>query len=88
MPFIEILPTDQAKALVAPKIRQDISEYLTALRGLTIGEGGTARPIKNEDISTVKRRFSIAARELGIKLKYKKLPDGRLAFRVLLTNAY
>ncbi len=62
------------------KIREEYKGYLSQL---AIGEGGELILGEHERKTTVRNRLNRAARELGIRLEYKRSKGNVIRFRVV-----
>jgi hypothetical protein len=60
----------------------DLSEYLAALRDLAPGQLGEAALTDDEKKSTVKRRLTSAAKQLGKTLKYRRSGEKMIVYEV------
>jgi hypothetical protein len=78
----EKLSDEEVQQLTKRAVRVDLTEYLAYLDTLKVGDWGAVTLEKDEVQRTVKRRLTIAAKERGLKLKYKTAEDGRIVFQV------
>lgn len=62
----------------------DAVVFKDALQGLEVGQGGyLIREAEDADLSSIKRRFTMASHEIGFSLKYHSVKEkGRIAFRI------
>jgi hypothetical protein len=76
---IRKLPPDEALRVFPQRRQQDLSEYVTALRGLGAGE---AASVDRQGISdrALKRRLSLAAKQLGYRLKWSRQASPELLY--------
>src|SRR5919205_2106522 len=65
------LPPDEALRVFPQRRQQDLSEYVNALRDV---EPGEAASVERQGISdrALKRRLSLAAKQLGYRLKWSR----------------
>ena len=85
MPAFKKLTKDEVNALARAHLsRQGLAEYIEHLKRLRPGDWGRIELAPGEEQRVVKRRASIAASSLGMKLRWKRLPDtSELVFLIL-----
>jgi hypothetical protein len=71
---------DESAAEVRARIRAQYKAYLT---GLAPGEGGELTPEEGETKEKVRYQLEQAAKELGLKLTFKRRKDNKVIFRVV-----
>ena len=73
------LAPEEAQRVFPRRGQQDLSEYVAALRDLHPGE---AAGIEREGVSdrAIKRRLSLAARQLGYRLKWGRQADAEVLY--------
>jgi hypothetical protein len=79
------LAPEEARRVFPRRGQQDLSEYVAALHDLHPGEAGA---IDHEGVSerALKRRLSLAAKQLGYRLKWGRQADAEmLYFQVIAT---
>src|SRR5919205_766353 len=73
------LPPDEALRVFPQRRQQDLSEYVNALRDV---EPGEAASVERQGISdrALKRRLSLAAKQLGYRLKWSRQTSPELLY--------
>ena len=73
------LPPDEALRVFPQRRQQDLSEYVNALRDV---EPGEAASVERQGISdrALKRRLSLAAKQLGYRLKWSRQVSPELLY--------
>jgi|DewCreStandDraft_1066081.scaffolds.fasta_scaffold00011_188 hypothetical protein len=83
MPIFEKLSEEEVQKLRrrrSPTL--DLSEYLAFLDTLGPGDWGAVTLKEGETQRAVKRRLTMAAKQKGWQLRYRRSPDGRIVFEV------
>ena len=80
--FRTLSPEETAKLQTRRGRSVDLTEYLAALRDLAPGQVGEAALAEDEKKSTVKRRLTSAAKQLGKSLRYRRSGDRMVVFEV------
>jgi hypothetical protein len=82
MPELERHLDDEDLRRAPPISKVDLAPYLHLLdEARAEGKRGSMiRLLENEQPRTEKRRFTAAAKELGLKLTWRKAPEGRLKY--------
>jgi hypothetical protein len=82
MPSVRKLSADEVQRLKSRGSRVDLSTYEASLRDLRIGEWGVIQLEAGEKVATVKRRYTMAAKNQGKHLTYKRLRNNSIPFEV------
>ena len=83
MPKFRTLSPEETVQMQSRRGRSvDLTEYLAALRDLPPGRLGEAALGEDEKKSTVKRRLTSAAKQLGKTLKYRRSGEKVIIFEV------
>ncbi len=82
MPSVRRLSTDEIQRLRSRGSRVDLTSYEAEIRDLTIGEWGVIALDSNDKVPTVKRRYTMAAKNQGKALAYKRLRNNTIPFEV------
>jgi len=92
MPQFEKLDQTQAARLFEKPAKTDLrarerkrirAEYKAYLSSLLPGEGGELTPVEGETKEKVRYQLEQAAKELGLKLVFKRRKDNKVIFRVV-----
>lgn len=75
MPVIKKLSPEEVEKLFEPVQRVDLGLYTQTLERMDVGEWGVVRPEGNETMRLIKRRLNLAARKLGVRVRYKERPE-------------
>jgi hypothetical protein len=87
MPRFRTLSPEETAQMQSRRGRSvDLTEYLAALRELSQGQVGEASLTDDEKKSTVKRRLTSAAKQLGKTLRYRRSGDRVVVFEVTGTR--
>ncbi len=60
----------------------DLSEYVTFLDTLKVGDWGRISLAEGESQRTVKRRLTMASKQRGVTVKYRRSPEGQVLFQI------
>jgi type IV secretory pathway VirB4 component len=82
MAKFEKLSKEEVERITQRKPRIDISEYVNYLETLNPGEWGAVTLEEGETGRAIKRRLTIAAKQLGKNLRYRRSEDNRIIFTV------
>ncbi len=82
MPNIRRLSPEEIQRLRSRGSRVDLSTYEQGLRDLDEGEWGLIQLDPGEKVTTVKRRYTAAAKNQGKQLVYKRLRNNTIPFEV------
>jgi hypothetical protein len=80
--FRTLSPEETAKLQTRRGRSVDLTDYLAALRDLALGQVGEAALGDEEKKSTVKRRLTSAAKQMGRSLRYRRSGDRIVIFEV------
>jgi hypothetical protein len=61
----------------------DLTDYLNFVRGMVPGQIAEVTLSEGEKKTTIKRRLTSAAKQLGKELKYKRSSDNSIVFEVV-----
>jgi hypothetical protein len=78
----EKLTKTEVEKFTKRTVRIDLTEYLAYLDTLKTGDWGAVTLEAEDNQRSIKRRLTMAAKEKGLKLKYKPTTDGRIVFQV------
>lgn len=82
MPSVRKLSSDEIQRLRSRGSRVDLSPYEASLRELSPGDWGVIQLESSDKVPTVKRRYTMAAKNQGKELAYKRLRSGAIPFEV------
>jgi hypothetical protein len=83
MPKFEKLTASEVERLKKRRnATQDLSAYLSYLDTLKSGDWGALTLEQGETQRAIKRRLTMASKQKGIILRYKKGDEGRIIFEV------
>ncbi len=80
--FLRKLTAEDYRRRGGGATKLDLTPYLDILSGLQLGEGADVSIDVGEKQRVVKRRFSIAAGQLGYTIKWRSAPLGQLRFQL------
>lgn len=84
MPTVVKLSPSEVADLARRGSRVDLTEYLAMLKPFKVGDWGRVELAEGENQRTVKRRLTLAAKQVGFSLRYRPLRDGDpVVFHVL-----
>ena len=82
MPRVRKLSADEVEQLRRRGALVDLTPYLADLSILSIGDWGLIELKEGDKVPTIKRRYTVAAKEQGKKLVYKRRRMEGLPFEV------
>jgi hypothetical protein len=82
MPSVRKLTSDEVQRLRSRGSRVDLGPYEASLRDLGPGEWGVITLDASDKVPTVKRRYTMAAKNQSKLLIYKRLRSGTIPFEV------
>jgi hypothetical protein len=82
MPTVRKLSQDEIQGLRSRGSRVDLAPYEEGLQGLNPGDWGAISLEPTDKVPTVKRRYTMAARNQNKTLVYKRLRNSTLPFEV------
>jgi len=82
MPTVRALTPQEVEQLRRRGTRVDLTPYLADLSILSIGDWGLIELKEGDKVPTIKRRYTVAAKEQGKKLVYKRRRMVGLPFEV------
>lgn len=83
MPRFQKLSAAEVESLRRRRVsKQDLSDYLTFLDTFQSGEWGSVSLQEGESQRAIKRRLTVAAKQQGKQIRYKKGEEGRIVFEV------
>ncbi len=83
MPKFEKLAPDEVERLKKRRnATQDLSAYSSYLDSLKPGDWGAVSLEHGETQRAIKRRLTMASKQKGMSLRYKKGDEGRIVFEV------
>jgi hypothetical protein len=82
MPSVRKLTSEEVQRLRSRGSRVDLSPYEASLSELNVGEWGLIELASGDKVPTVKRRYTMAAKNQGKALVYKRLRNGTIPFEV------
>lgn len=87
MPVMRKLSMEQVRSLLLPRRRVDLAPYESQLAQLEIGDWGEIQLEAADRTMVVKRRYTVAAKNLGKRLIYKRPRGGVIPFEVRALTA-
>jgi hypothetical protein len=82
VPILRKLDNSEVERLNRRGNRVDLTPYINDLAGFAVGEWGMIELDADERVPTVKRRYTLAARQLGKALAYRRLRAAGIPFEV------
>jgi hypothetical protein len=82
MPSVRKLTSDEIQRLRSRGSRVDLGPYEASLRELGPGDWGIITLEASDKVPTVKRRYTMAAKNQNKMLVYKRLRNGTIPFEV------
>jgi hypothetical protein len=82
MPSVRKLTAEEIQRLRSRGSRVDLSPYESGLRDLNPGDWGLIQLEPTDKVPTVKRRYTMAAKNQGKVLVYKRLRNQTIPFEV------
>ena len=80
--FVKKLSAEDYRRRGGGTTKLNLAPYLEILEGLSVGEGADVAIDDGEKQRVVKRRFSIAAGQLGYSIKWRSAAQGQLRFQL------
>jgi hypothetical protein len=87
MPSVRKLTLDEVQRLRSRGSRVDLGPYEASLRDLEPGDWGIIELDAGDKVPTIKRRYTIAAKNQGKAIVYKRLRTGKIPFEVRALQA-
>ncbi len=82
MPRVRKLAPEEIQRLRSRGTRVDLTPYEESLRDLKVGDWGMIELEPGDKVATIKRRYTMAAKNQRKQLVYKRLRNNALPFEV------